>query len=70
MTREDEIFEKIEGIEKLLLGNGKIGVAEMARRSFEYCENLKLSKQGLIDWVFRIVLSIIVGYIAVQVGLR
>ena len=65
-----EIKEKLGSIEKLLKGNGKIGIAEMARRAFEHCEALKSSKNGLLDWGFRAALTILIGYIAFKVGLR
>ena len=54
----------------ILLGNGKIGVAEMARRSFEYMVSAKSTKNGLMDWTFRMVIVIVLGYIAVRVGLK
>jgi hypothetical protein len=65
-----EIKDKLDHIEKLLMGNGKVGVAEMARRAFEYCQAHKQSKNGLLDWSFRIMITIILGFIAVQVGLK
>jgi hypothetical protein len=65
-----EIKLKLQHIEKLLMGNGIVGVAEMARRAFEYCQAHKQSKNGLLDWSFRIMITIILGFIAVQVGLK
>ena len=66
----DGLVKKIDHIETLLMGNGKVGVAEMSRRAFEYCQSHKASKNGLIDWAFRIGISLILGYIALQVGLK
>ena len=65
-----DIIERLKHIEYLLKGNGTVGVAEMARRAFEYCQLHKASKNGLIDWAFRIGISLILGYIALQVGLK
>jgi len=65
-----EIKDKLNHIEKLLMGNGKVGVAEMARRAFEYCQWHKTTKNGLLDWVFRSVIVIIVSFIAIKVGLK
>lgn len=70
MTREDEIIDRLTKIETLLNGNGKMGFTEMARRSFEYCQQLKMSKQGTADWVFRAVILIGITYIAAQVGIK
>jgi len=65
-----DIIERLKNIELLLKGNGKVGVAEMARRSFESWQKHKASKNGLIDWTFRIAISLILGYIALNVGLK
>ncbi len=65
-----EIKTKLGHIEKLLMGNGIVGVAEMARRAFEYCQAHKQSKNGLLDWAFRIIIMITVSFIAVRVGLK
>ena len=65
-----EIKTKLAHIEKLLMGNGVVGVAEMARRAFEYCQYHKNSKNGLLDWVFRVVIMITLSFIAVKVGIK
>ena len=65
-----EIKEDIKDIKKILIGNGKIGVAEQARRAFEYCQWHKTTKNGRLDWTYRIVISIILVFIATQVGLK
>ena len=65
-----DIIESLKHIEKLLRGNGAIGVAEMARRAFDRTEEWRTSKNGLLDWGFRIGISILLGYIALQVGLK
>lgn len=66
----EEIKKGISEIKKLLLGNGVIGVAEMSRRSFEWVEDFKKSRSGLLDWAFRACITIILGFIAVKVGLK
>jgi len=65
-----EVKEGIKSTNKLLLGNGKIGVAEMARRAFEYMQCNKETKNGLLDWAFRVSIMIVLGFIAVKVGLK
>lgn len=65
-----EVKVDVKEIKKMLLGNGKVGVSEMARRAFDYTQWHKASKNGLLDWVFRIGIAIIVGFIAVKVGLK
>lgn len=65
-----DIHKDLRDIKILLMGNGKVGVAEMARRSFEHYQGQKKSTNGLIDWVFRIVISLILGFIALKVGLK
>jgi hypothetical protein len=61
---------KLASIEKLLRGNGTVGVAEMARRAFEHCQYLKSSKNGLLDWAFRVVILTLISFIAVKLGLK
>ena len=66
----DKILKELADIKKLLMGNGEVGVAEMARRSFEWMQHQSKTKNGLLDWGFRVVISIILLFIAVKVGLR
>lgn len=66
----EKVNTQLEHIERLLMGNGKIGVAEMSRRAFDYMQNQTGSRQGLIDWVFRVIILIILGYVATKVGLQ
>ena len=70
MEELKKIEEKLNHIEKLLMGNGVVGVAEMARRAFEYCQWQKKSKNGLLDWVFRVGIMLILCYIATRVGIK
>jgi len=65
-----EIKLKLAHIEKLLMGNGVIGIAEMARRAFEHCQYLKQSKNGLLDWIFRVVILLTLGFIATKIGMK
>jgi hypothetical protein len=60
----------IHEIKKMMLGNGVVGVAEMARRSFDYMIQCKQTKSGLLDWTFRAIITIMVGYIAICIGLK
>ena len=66
----DEIKCDVKEIKGLLLGNGTVGVAEMARRSFEHMLSMKASKNGMMDWSFRIFITIIITFVAVRVGLK
>ena len=69
-TRFDRLEENSINIKKLLLGNGKMGVAEMARRSFEYVQHQDKTKNGRLDWAFRAIIVVLIGYISVKVGLK
>lgn len=71
LQRDIELLtDKVIEIRRILVGNGKVGVAEMARRSFEHMNQLKATKNGLLDWTFRIAIMVLVGFIAVKVGLK
>jgi len=65
-----EIKTKLNHIEKLLMGNGVVGVAEMARRSFEFMLTSKKAKNGLLDWAFRVVILTLIGFIAMKLELK
>ena len=60
----------IHEIKKILLGNGVVGVAEMARRAFEYMQHCKNTKNGWLDWTFRVFISVMIGYIAIKMGIK
>ena len=70
MATLEEIKDELDVIRKVLMGNGKVGVAEMARRSFNWMCLTKASKNGKLDWVFRVGILIIMGFVAVKVGLK
>ena len=61
-----EVKQEVKDIKKLLIGNGKIGVSEMARRAFEYTQWHKASKNGLLDWTYRIIIATLLSYTALR----
>jgi choline-glycine betaine transporter len=65
-----EIRNDIKDIKHIVVGNGKMGIAEMARRAFEYTERAEVSKNGILDWAFRTVVAILLAYIAVRMGIK
>jgi len=65
-----ETDENVKEIKKILIGNGKIGVAEMARRSFEFMKFHDKTKNGRLDWTFRIIVGMVLSFIALKVGLK
>lgn len=67
---DPELKTELDDIKKLLMGNGKIGIAEMARRSFEYIQHMDKTKNGRLDWTFRIILGLLLTFVAVKVGLK
>ena len=66
----DKILQELADIKKLLMGNGEVGVAEMARRSFEWVQHQSKTKNGLLDWSFRVCILLILSFVAVRVGLQ
>ena len=69
-TQIHNMSADLKEIKKLLLGNGVVGVAEMARRSYEYMLHCKSTKNGLLDWAFRAVITLMIGYIALKAGIK
>ena len=64
-----DLKKELDDIKKLLIGNGKIGVAEMARRAFEYMQHQDKTKNGRLDWTFRIIVALLLAFVACKVGL-
>jgi hypothetical protein len=62
----DSMLEAFAGLKKILVGNGEIGVAEKARRSFEFVQKYDQSKNGLFDWAFRLGIVIALGWIGLK----
>ena len=61
----EEMKNDISDIKRILIGNGKIGVAEMARRSFEWMQHQSKTKNGLLDWAFRVFIMIMIGFMII-----
>ena len=66
----ENIEKQVSHIRALLMGNGVIGIAEMARRSFDYMLLCKKTKNGILDWTFRIIITILLSYVAIEIGLK
>ena len=62
--------DRLNAIEKRINGNGDLGIEAKARLSYEYIQKATASKNGLLDWVFRCVIMIVLAYIATKVGLK
>ena len=57
---------KIEEVRKILLGNGKIGICAKVQMLWQG----KKTRMGLLDWSYRIIIGIGIGYIAMKAGLK
>jgi hypothetical protein len=66
----ENIEKQVSHIRALLMGNGVVGIAEMARRAFDYMLLQKKTKNGLLDWTFRGVVTLVLAYIAIEIGLK
>ena len=64
------LFQKVEGLEKTINGNGRTGMAAKVDALWHWYQRQTATRAGLLDWVFRVAISIALGYIAVKVGLR
>ena len=62
----EKLEEKVDEIKKILLGNGKIGLVAKVQMLWES----KKTRMGLWDWAFRTAIFILIGYIAMKVGLK
>lgn len=72
-TKEDDIVEikrDVKDIKKVINGNGELGLAAKTQLLYQWMERADKSKNGLLDWCFRIAISLILAYIAHEVGLK
>jgi len=63
---------KVEVIKLRLLwqGNGKVGAGHKVNTMWDAFEVRRQSSQGMLDWIFRAVVMILITYIAVKLGLK
>ena len=62
----ESLEKKVDDLRVILLGNGKIGLVAKVQMLWEG----KKTRMGLLDWAFRTVIFILIGYIAMKVGLK
>ena len=65
----DKIMGELESIKKLLMGNGAIGVAQQTKLNTDWITRQRSRKDNVINTIYKIVISIILLYIAREVGL-
>jgi len=76
--QHDDLKSEISNIRKCLreikdalLGTlTEKGLVSEVRENTEYRTKQTNTKNGLADWAFRCVLTVVIGYIAVKVGLK
>jgi len=62
----ESLEKKVDDLRVILLGNGKIGLVAKVQMLWEG----KKTRMGLLDWAFRTAIFILIGYIAMKVGLK
>jgi len=66
----DKIEHKLNMLSKIIVGNGEMGIAEQARRAFEFKQSYTKSKNGWIDWTFRAIILVLLSVIVHKLGLK
>lgn len=66
----EEISTDVKVIRTMLTGNGDIGICEQVRNHDSFIKKFKKRRYDLTTFAFRIVLTIVIGFIAVKVGLK
>lgn len=76
-TMKDELTEKVDEIKDEVLkirilwsGNGHPGAGYKIDTMWECYNDTRKSTQGLVDWTFRAIITVLVTYIAIRVGLK
>lgn len=57
---------KVDKLCVLINGNGKIGLGAKVHLLWES----RKSKNGLVDWAFRVLIMTVISFIAVKVGIK
>ena len=66
----DEIRDEVLKIRLLWMGNGKPGAGHKIETMWTHYSEKQKSTQGLIDWAFRAVITVLVSYIAIKIGIK
>lgn len=66
----DEIKKDLKELLKLCKGNGRIGFFAMCRLTYEWMIEKKKDKHDIAMYVYRFGIVIVLGYIAVQLGIK
>lgn len=66
----EDTNKTVKEIRKILVGNGEVGLCEQVRNHESFIEKFKKRRYDLTTTVYRLILGIIIAYIAVQVGLK
>jgi hypothetical protein len=69
-TTVSEIKDEVMKIRILWSGNGKPGAGFKIQTMWDCFIERRQSTQGLVDWMFRAVITVLVTFIAVKVGLK
>lgn len=64
-ARHEKHFEWMYSV---LNGNGLPGTIAKANHAYNFAIKAEASKNGFLDWLFRAIVLIILGYIAKRVG--
>ena len=62
----ETLERKVDKMFVVINGNGKIGLGAKVQIMWEG----RKTRNGLYDWAFRVLIMIVVSFIAVKVGLR
>lgn len=61
---------RLRSLETSVNGNGKFGLVAKVDTLWHWYKSQTATQAGLLDWAFRVGISIILAYIAVKVGLK
>jgi hypothetical protein len=70
MTDLEEIKADVKSILKIMNGNGTRGCIAKQEELYDWMTQSKKNKWGLLDHVFKLVITVVVFYIASQIGLK
>ena len=65
-----QINSKLDSILKILNGNGKLGIVAKCQLAYDWMLQMKKDKHSMVMILYRTVLVIFLGFIAMKVGLK
>ena len=69
-NERDVLFKRVLRVEQQLNGNGNTGLCSKVDALWTWYQRQSATQAGLLDWGFRVVIMLVLGYIATRIGIK